>query len=293
AALEALDQVHLPRRAVEVDVVAVQPRDQDAELALVAGRRQRRPPHVVLEIDAPVLDPRLQRVAQEVRRAEPQVPRRVHRDAGADLVHQRAHVVPRRVARRRERHHARDVHHHLARLSVQEHRVARRQVLAAHVPMLPYRAMTPLRSLVAAAALLAPAAAFAQVPAPPPPLPKIEVTASAVQLDGLPTLSTDLVFEIGEAAIQPAALPLLDAIAKALAANGSPRFLIHVYADDTAPDNDKSGVWLQKLTQRRADALKAHFLRRGVPARKLAATGHGSTSSVADNRTEAGKRANR
>ena len=159
--------------------------------------------------------------------------------------------------------------------------------------MLPYRAMTPLRSLVAAAALLAPAAAFAQVPAPPPPLPKIEVTASAVQLDGLPTLSTDLVFEIGEAAIQPAALPLLDAIAKALAANGSPRFLIHVYADDTAPDNDKSGVWLQKLTQRRADALKAHFLRRGVPARKLAATGHGSTSSVADNRTEAGKRANR
>jgi peptidyl-prolyl cis-trans isomerase A (cyclophilin A) len=149
--------------------------------------------------------------------------------------------------------------------------------------------MSSLRSLLAAAALLAPIAALAEAPA----LPKIEVTTSAVQIDGLSALSTDAVFDVGEATLRPAALPLLDAIARALAANASPRFVINVHADDTAPDNDRSGEWLQKLTQRRADALKAHFVRRGVPARKLAATGHGSAGAVGDNRTDAGKRANR
>jgi peptidyl-prolyl cis-trans isomerase A (cyclophilin A) len=137
--------------------------------------------------------------------------------------------------------------------------------------------------------LLAPAAAQAQAPA----LPKIDVTTSTVQFDGLSSLSTDAVFEVGDAAIRPAAVPLLDAVARALATNGSPRFVVHVHADDTAPDNDRTGEWLLKLTQRRADALKAHFIKRGVPAKKLAATGHGNAAPVGDNRSEAGKRANR
>lgn len=148
--------------------------------------------------------------------------------------------------------------------------------------------MTPLRSLFAAA-LLAPALALAQAPA----LPKIEVTSSAVQIDGISALSTDVVFDVGEATLKPTALPLLDAIAKALVADTSPRYLITVHADDTAPDHDQTGVWIGKLTQRRADALKAHFTKRGVPAKKLVATGHGNTRPVGDNRSDAGKRANR
>jgi cyclophilin family peptidyl-prolyl cis-trans isomerase/outer membrane protein OmpA-like peptidoglycan-associated protein len=149
--------------------------------------------------------------------------------------------------------------------------------------------MIALRPLLAAAALLAPLPAAAQAPA----LPKIEIVQSELQIDGLSSLSTDTVFEVGDAAIRPAAVPLLDAIAKALAGNGSPRFLIRVHADDAAPDGDQTGAWLGKLTQRRADALKAHLARRGVPGKKLAATGHGSASPVGDNRTEPGRRANR
>jgi peptidyl-prolyl cis-trans isomerase A (cyclophilin A) len=168
--------------------------------------------------------------------------------------------------------------------------------------------MTLLRSLLAAAVLLAPAAALAQAPAqpaqpaqpkpptqpaPPAPPPKIEVTASAVQVEGAAAIPTDTVFDVGEATIRPTATPLLDAIGKALAGNRSPRFVIHVYADDSAPDDDRTGAWLGKLTQRRADALKAQLVRRGVPPLKLAATGHGSASPVGDNRTEAGRRTNR
>jgi peptidyl-prolyl cis-trans isomerase A (cyclophilin A) len=149
--------------------------------------------------------------------------------------------------------------------------------------------MPLLRSLLAAAILLGPLAASAQAPA----LPKIEVTTSLVVFDGLPALSTDAVFEVGEATLRPAALPLLDAIAKALVTSPHPKFAVNVYADDTAPDNDRTGAWLTKLTQRRADALKTHFLRRGVPARKLTVTGHGTSTSAGDNRTDAGRRANR
>lgn len=146
-----------------------------------------------------------------------------------------------------------------------------------------------LLRLWVAAALLAPAIAAAQAPA----LPKIEIASKTVEFDGSPSLSTDLVFEIGEPAIRPAAVPLLDALAKVLAADPSPRIAIGVHADDAAPDNDHTGAWLLKLTQRRADALKAHFAKRGVPGRRLAATGHGSTRPVGDNQTESGKRANR
>jgi peptidyl-prolyl cis-trans isomerase A (cyclophilin A) len=78
-----------------------------------------------------------------------------------------------------------------------------------------------------------------------------------------------------------------------VAADPAPKFLINVHTDDVAPDGDASGAWLARLSQRRADALKAHFGKRGVPARKLSAAGHGAAGALGDNTTEAGRRANR
>ena len=118
-------------RAVEVDRDRMQARHQDAELTLVAGRRQRRPPHVVIELDL-VLHPCLQRVLQEVGRTQAQVPRRVHRDLAAKLVGDLAQERGRRIGRQREREHAADVHHRLARLGREEHGVHHRQILGGH-----------------------------------------------------------------------------------------------------------------------------------------------------------------
>ena len=48
-----------------------------------------------------------------------------------------------------------------------------------------------------------------------------------------------------------------------------------------------------KLSQRRADAVVAYLVSLGVPAENITATGFGSRVPVADNKTEAGRIANR
>ena len=55
--LKALDYVVLPQRAIEVHRIAVQSRDQHAEFTLSARVRQRRVPHVVLQIEVIVFLP--------------------------------------------------------------------------------------------------------------------------------------------------------------------------------------------------------------------------------------------
>jgi peptidyl-prolyl cis-trans isomerase A (cyclophilin A) len=150
------------------------------------------------------------------------------------------------------------------------------------------------RSLLVACVLwsLAPRAS-ADPPAPPPALPTIEVTASRVEIDHAPSVSTDVLFDVGEAAIKATARPLLDAIAKALAKDPSTMIAVGCHTDDTAPDNDRSGAYNQKLSQQRADALVAYFAKHGVAARRLIAKGYGRDKPVSDNASDDNKRANR
>jgi peptidyl-prolyl cis-trans isomerase A (cyclophilin A) len=155
--------------------------------------------------------------------------------------------------------------------------------------------MSHHRWLIAISLIVVPAGLALAAPEPPPPppaLPKIEITRQ-VELDGATALSTDLVFDVGEATIRKPVEALLDAIAKAVAKDQGPKIVVHVYTDDTAPDNDHTGVWLQKLSQRRADTLKALLIRRGVAARRVSSVGHGSEGPIGDNTTEVGKRSNR
>jgi cyclophilin family peptidyl-prolyl cis-trans isomerase/outer membrane protein OmpA-like peptidoglycan-associated protein len=158
------------------------------------------------------------------------------------------------------------------------------------------RSAHALLGILFTVATLAAAPVAGAQPAPPPSAaapPKVVVTPRGVEIDGAPALATDALFEVGEPGLRAAAAPVIDALAKALLGDGSPRFLVHVHSDDVAPDGDGSGAWLLRLTQRRADALRAALVRRGVPARKLIATGHGAARPAGDNRTEAGRRTNR
>jgi peptidyl-prolyl cis-trans isomerase A (cyclophilin A) len=147
------------------------------------------------------------------------------------------------------------------------------------------------RSLLAACALwsFAPPAS-AQ---PPSPLPAIEVTPTGVEVDHVPSLSTDALFDTGDIVLKASARPLLDAIGKALGKDPSTTITIACHTDDTAPDNDRTGAYNQKLSQARADAVLAYLARHGVAAKRLIAKGYGRDRPLGDNGSDEARRANR
>ena len=150
------------------------------------------------------------------------------------------------------------------------------------------------RSLLIACALWPIASrASAEPPSPPPALPAIELVANHVEVDHASAIPTDSLFEVGDTAIKPAARPLLDAIGKLLARDASSTFSIGCHTDDTAPDNDHTGGYNQKLSQQRADAVAGYLAKHGIAAKRMIARGYGRDKPVVDNTSDDGKRRNR
>jgi len=146
------------------------------------------------------------------------------------------------------------------------------------------------RSLLATCALWMLATSAA---ADPPALPSIEVTTTRVEVEHTPSVSTDLLFEVGDSAIKATARPLLDAIAKALGKDPTSTVTVACHTDDTAPDNDRSGAYNTRLSTARAEAVASYLGKHGVAARRLLSKGYGRDKPVADNATDEGKRGNR
>ncbi|MEJ7602759.1 MAG: peptidylprolyl isomerase [Kofleriaceae bacterium] len=124
-------------------------------------------------------------------------------------------------------------------------------------------------------------------------LPAIEIANGRVEFEKSPSLSTDVLFEVGETAIKAAGNPILDGIAKVVAKGATSFLSVEVHSDDTAPDGDTTGVYLGKLTQKRADAVKTYLIRRGIPARRITAKGSANKQPLSDNGSAAGRRTNR
>ena len=118
----------------------------------------------------------------------------------------------------------------------------------------------------------------------------VGVTAAAALV---PTAQKTLVlegvnFEANKAVLLEGAGNILNRVAESLIARPEVKVEIGGYTD-----SDGSASYNQKLSQRRADAVRDYLVKMGVPKDQLTTKGYGEASPIADNKTPEGKATNR
>lgn len=143
-------------------------------------------------------------------------------------------------------------------------------------------------------------------PAPPPPpadtdhdgvtddVDKCPGTPAGVAVDangctrqGSITLE-GVTFELASARLTEQSRTVLADVARDLAKYPRLRIELQGHTDDSGSD-----AFNQKLSQLRADAVRAFVLERGVLPEQVVAVGYGESKPIADNKTEAGRAQNR
>lgn len=95
-------------------------------------------------------------------------------------------------------------------------------------------------------------------------------------------------FGFSNAKITPESYPILFDAAKTLLRNTDLRVEIQGYTDNIGSES-----YNMKLSQQRADAVKAYLQSKGVSENRLRAVGYGESNPVADNKTADGRAMNR
>jgi outer membrane protein OmpA-like peptidoglycan-associated protein len=99
--------------------------------------------------------------------------------------------------------------------------------------------------------------------------------------------ASPVLFRPGRPELHDASLPVLEAVAAALHGCAG-RFEVASHTDDRG-----DAAVNRTLSQRRAEVVVRHLILAGVAERRLRAAGYGEAQPLADNRTEAGRAANR
>jgi outer membrane protein OmpA-like peptidoglycan-associated protein len=102
------------------------------------------------------------------------------------------------------------------------------------------------------------------------------------------TLAAPLLFTVNDSTLLPAAQERLDAIADALRASGNESFRIEGHTDSRGRE-----AYNLELSRRRAEAVRAYLLSRGVDADQIRAFGYGEHRPVTTNATAEGRAINR
>lgn len=95
-------------------------------------------------------------------------------------------------------------------------------------------------------------------------------------------------FNSGESKVIPEQALPLDSVIAMLKMFHEVTVTIYGYTDDVGP-NDAN----LELSQKRADAVKAYLIRKGIERERVLATGRGETNFMASNRTRSGRELNR
>jgi OOP family OmpA-OmpF porin len=123
----------------------------------------------------------------------------------------------------------------------------------------------------------------APAPAPAPkPAPKPTPVAEKV------TLAADVLFDFDKAVIKPEGKSKLDDLANKIRAVNLEVVIAIGHTDSIGSD-----AYNQKLSVRRAEAVKAYLISKGVEPNRIYTEGKGEKQPVASNKTKEGRQKNR
>ena len=114
-------------------------------------------------------------------------------------------------------------------------------------------------------------------PPPPPPAPKKI------------SLSADTYFDFDKATLKPAGKEKIDEeIVPPMKEHSNLRALVEGHTDSIGSD-----AYNQRLSERRADAVRDYMVSRGIDAQRITTKGYGKSEPIASNKTKEGRAQNR
>jgi OOP family OmpA-OmpF porin len=133
----------------------------------------------------------------------------------------------------------------------------------------------------------APAAPAAAPPAPPPAAPAPAPRAPA-SVRAAVVIQADALFDFDKSVVRPDGRKSIDeAVAKLQGAD------LEMVIATGHTDSIGTEAYNQKLSERRAQAVKDYLVSKGIPASKITTIGKGESQPVATNKTAEGRQKNR
>jgi outer membrane protein OmpA-like peptidoglycan-associated protein len=110
----------------------------------------------------------------------------------------------------------------------------------------------------------------------------VVVTANEIRI------TQQIQFDFNKATIKPVSFPILDAVNDVLVAN--PKITLEVQGHT---DNVGNAAYNQKLSQQRADSVRAYLVKKGIADARLTSKGYGMSQPLVPNNSESNKALNR